>query len=102
MPIATEDQRATVRLHVPVVVPRAGVVDRLSMANWPVECRGKLVGIDANGMTLTAESHPSEVTFEWTVGGPECRKFRQFPPFVLEGDAETVRLIERIFQEGSP
>jgi hypothetical protein len=108
------DPPASVRVRVPIVVPPgASSTQRVATHTLPLGCHGHILSVtqpegghsvvdeDGKSATLAAgdDLSPSEVIFEWEIGSEECRhpqSFAQFPPFVLEGDADTVTSIENM------
>jgi len=76
---------------------------------WGV-CGGSVGGIDVEGAHISDDarratwpgaidpSRRADVRLRWDVGSPECEHWAYdgFPPFVLEGDADTVSMLEAL------
>jgi hypothetical protein len=101
----TINAELTVRHAIP------GVSNAVAMPHMLFVCGGRIASpsrdglqVDADGRraTITApvrgDATDATISFEWRVGSPECDvlAYDSLIPFFVEGDAETVRLVDAI------
>jgi hypothetical protein len=112
-PTAGQDWRGTVELSFTMrPATGTGSEDEIFMPHMPFVCSGRITAVpagarvepDGRHATITLpdreEQRPSIIRLEWEVGSAECQPlaFESLPPFFIEGDAATVRLVEPILR----
>jgi hypothetical protein len=109
MPPSGRGWRGRIRVSAGLRPLSAGEAVAISMPRIATICGGRIVAtpasaeLDADGRhaTITAvPATPSRVGFEWTVGAPECdvTTYDGAVPFVLEGEAAAVRVLDPILR----
>jgi hypothetical protein len=102
--------RGTIRMSVPLRPTPPGDGAAIFMPRLRSICGGRVVSrpggrlrVDADGRRATVEAQADQtvssgITLEWDVGSPECEvsAYDGVVPFVVEGNAESVRRVESI------
>lgn len=109
--------RGTLQLWLPLREEAVGFATHVAMPRMPFVCGGRIVSasdgivqVDAGQRSATIAAAKLGATdapylkLEWTVGAPECEPivYDGLPPFVIEGDAESVRLLDTILNTQEP
>lgn len=105
--------RGTIRMSVPLRPTAPGDSAAIFMPRRFSICGGRIaaqpgdaVRVDADGRRATVETRPdrtvpSRITLEWEIGSPQCEvsAYDSVVPFIVEGNAESVRLVESILRK---
>ncbi|MGH7434224.1 MAG: hypothetical protein ACRENE_00950, partial [Polyangiaceae bacterium] len=96
-----------IALRLPIRPTPAGIFWSVVMPHGPGVCQGRILDVEGREATLSpdgrraawtgrSEDGDGALRVEWDVGSAGCSgsAYRGTPPFFLEGDAETVRLLE--------
>jgi len=114
MPWGGPHWSGTLTLRVPLRDPIPGVSEAIFMPRlWNV-CGGRIGGTENGVLRIASDRRAAStpdtgagadgaesVDLEWQLGSSECSGtfYDGWPPFVLTGDAETVRLVETILRK---
>jgi hypothetical protein len=114
MPASDRPWRGTLELSLPLRSAGAGGAGAVFMPRMRTVCAGRITSlpvagaaVDSDGRHATipaselAPAGPSVIKLEWDIGAPECSglAYDGGPPFFIEGDAATVRLVEAILRK---
>ena len=115
MPAGGPQWRGTLTLRLPLRSTASDAAEQLFMPRLPRGCGGSIASVsdgalqvqpDRRGAVLSTPpaglSSPSAIELQWQIGSPDCDAgaYDGLPPFVVAGDANTVRLLEQILRKG--
>jgi hypothetical protein len=109
MPPAGVRWTGVLRLRVPLLRQTSAAPGAVFMPRGSL-CGGRIAAVRGITSTITDDrrrvtfgppgTEPADVELEWTVGAPECDvlQYDGFPPFIIEGKATDVDLLEQAFR----